>query len=611
MAINRLLIQKQFGTYADTFLMLGLALIAEDALSRSKQKTQMQLIDEGTHYCIDFKKDVNLEAFAPLTYSDPFPPVCGKKTDRSQIPADVMPFNTVEQGERRKLYREFQFQQRGQQKWSEDAPKPPDVRTQNGTILVSLRHDKNHNDLWQSGRGIANHYGIFIQALFQAFATGLTDRLKSESQYIGELFQQVTGEQLPDLASAVKIYFPTAVQGVNRIKADSNKTDAQKMDWLSLWLIASGLFHLGLAERVKITDSVYDWRVVALEPSDISLSKYREILDTVRLSNPPGGGHGIARFDAELVLKFCQELLNNHRASAEGKPEDEFEIWEPINRFIGGFRGTHFGSKGQVYGVKDIFTLGLPGWIHPQDYQELIDYQDILKEHLSIIVSLPAEEVELLAKYRDFITGNSLRNFFPFQVSYADYAVKRLADSQSKPPRLFSVTGLDTMTKKDADFTKITKDPSFLRIAKAINQATVYAGKIQTKDGQKELDWQRQYGLAQILSSQSGSKKDFIVAIAEFLGKYEHENMRLSEQYLKEGKRLRRVQPRKEDLDRLIEIIEEFDTALVANLLIAYGYARWPAKSKPDSTEDAGSDMSDLSELEDSEEQESGESDND
>lgn len=604
MAIDRLLIPKKFGTYADTFLMLGLALVVEDALFRTKQKTEMQLIDEGTHYRIQFKKAVNLEAFAHLTYSDPFPPVCGKKTDRSQIPADVTPFDTVEQVERRKLYREFQFQQRGKQEWSEDSPKPPDARTQNGTILVSLRHDKNHNDLWQAGRGIANNYGILVKALFQAFASEQTARWKPETQWVAELFQEATGEQLPDLASAVKIYFPTAVQGVNRIKADSNKTDAQKMDWLSLWLIANGLFNLALAERVKIADSVYDWRVVALEPRDISLGKYRVILEQLRLYNPPGGGHGIARFDAELVLKFCQELLNNHPALAEENPKDEFEIWEPINRFIGGFSGTHFGSKGQVYGVKDIFTLGLPGWIHPQNAQEVPDYQDILKEHLSVIVSLPAEEVELLAKYRDFITGNRLRNFFPFQVSYADYAVKRLADSQAKPPRLFSVTGLNTMTKKDADFTKITKDPSFLRIAKAINQATVYAGKIHTKEGQKELDWQRQYGLAQLLSSQSGSKKDFISALAEFLGKYEHENMRLSEEYLKTGKRLMRVQPRKEDLDRLIEIVEEFDTTLVANLLIAYGYASWSVKSRADNSEDTVGETSDLPEVEDSEEQE-------
>ncbi|NJL68331.1 MAG: hypothetical protein HC894_19525 [Microcoleus sp. SM1_3_4] len=164
------------------------------------------------------------------------------------------------------------------------------------------------------------------------------------------------------------------------------------------------------------------------------------------------------------------------------------------------------------------------------------------------------------------------------------------------------------MTKKDADFLKITRDESFLRIAKAINQATVYAGKVQTKKGVKELDWQRQYGLAQLLSSQSGSKKDFACAIADFLAKYEAENLRLLEGYIKQGKRLMRVQPKKEDLDRLMELLEEFDTVLVANLLIAYGYAKWPKSQKakddlPDELGDENSATVEPEDLEDDEEE--------
>ncbi|MBA3921457.1 MAG: hypothetical protein H0X31_07075, partial [Nostocaceae cyanobacterium] len=251
----------------------------------------------------------------------------------------------------------------------------------------------------------------------------------------------------------------------------------------------------------------------------------------LRQYNSPGGGHGIARFDAELVLRFCHELLKHHQVEAEIESEDDSDLWDHINHFVRNFAGTHFGSKGQVYGVKDVFNLGLPGWIRPDNYNELLDYLSLLREHLYVVSSLSAEEghTELLAAYRDFITGTSLRKFFRFQVSYADYVVKRLADTKAKPPRLFSLSGLNTMTKKDADFSKITTDPSFLRIAKAINQATVYAGKVQTKEGVKDLDWERTYGLAQRLSSQSGSKKDFLSEIADFIAKYNAENLRISE----------------------------------------------------------------------------------
>lgn len=575
--ISSLFVGKKFGSYADTFLMLGLALLAEYALTQTKQTTSIQLIDEGTHYRIQFKKPINLEPIAKLPYTNPFPPVCGQKTDRTKLPLETPIFDVVQQGEIRKLYREYLYQNSGKRETGEETPKPPHPSTQNGAILTSMRHDKNHNELWLQSWELQDHYGALIASILQAFSQDNHSTINAQSEQVAELFFAATGCKLPLQASAVKVYLPTAVQGINRVKADGNKFDAQKADWLSLWLIANGLFSFGISERVKISDRNFDWRVTALEPKDISLTKYREVLNHLRQYNPPGGGHGIARFDVELVLRFCQSLLNYHQAQASAQSEDEFDIWESVKHFVSRFIGTHFGQKGQVYGVKEVFTLGLPGWISPSNSSELIDYHLVLNEHLAVISSLSTEEnhSELLAAYRDFITGNNLRKFFPFQVSYAEYVLKRLADTKARPPRLFSVSGLNLMTKKEQSFTRITKDPSFLRIAKAINQATVFAGKVQTKKGLIELDWQRNYGLAQQLSSQSGSKKDFISAVTDFLAKYEHENLRLSEQLQKDKKRLMRVWPTKEDLDRLIELVEEFDTVLVANLLIAYGYAKW------------------------------------
>jgi len=575
--IKHLLIPKQFGTYADTFLTLGLALLTDYTLNQTHQATPLQLIDEGTGYRIQFHQPIHLEPIATLPYANPFPPICDRNTDRSQLPPETPIFDVVKAREIRKRYREFFYQNHNQLETGEDTPQPPHPSTQNAVILTAMRHDRNHNQLWQKGWEQRHDYGILITCILQAFSQDNHAPVTPPSQQVADLFLSTTGHKLPQQASAVKLYFPTAVQGVNRVKADSNKFDSQKLDWLSLWLIANGLFTCGISERVKVAERTYDWRVTALTPKDISLTKYRDVLNHLRQYNPPGGGHGIARFDAELVLRFCQSLLNYHQAQADSVAADEFDIWQSVNYFVAGFTGTHFGQKGKVYGVKELFNLGLPGWIHPQNTQELLDYSTVLNEHLAVIRSLSAEEghSERLALYRDFITGNNLRQFFPFQVSYADYITKQLAEPHAKPPRLFSTTGLNLMIQQEQSFTQITQNASFLRIAKAINQSTVFAGKIQTKNGLIELDWQRHYGLAQQLSSQSGSKKDFICAITDFLSKYEHENLRLTERYQGTEKHLMRVWTTKEDLDRLIELVEAFDTVLVANLLIAYGYAKW------------------------------------
>jgi hypothetical protein len=576
--IKALFLPKQSNDYTDIFALLALAQIAEDSLRRTQQNTEMQLIDEGKRYRIQFATPIDILAISQLKYTNPSPPVRGQKTEWKNIPEETSYFDVVKEREKRKLYREYRYQNGGKAERTEESPPPPDARTQNGAILVSMRHDRNHNSLWLECWNLRNYYGIFISSLLEAFSQENQFDFNKVLDTVVNKFKKQTKKDLPNLANAVKIYLPTAVQGVSRVKADSNKTDPQKTDWLSLWLIANGFFEFGISEKIKITDRVYDWRVVALVPKDISLDKYREVLNILRRFNPPNGNHGVARFDIELILKSCQQLLENNEAKARGKPENPFDFWgKPVNEFVDGFRGTHFVSKGQVYGVKELFSLGLPSWIVPDNYQELLDYQNVLKEHLSVITSLSAEDKEnhsvLLATYRDFITGITLQNFFRFQISYTDYIVKKLADSKSKPPRLFTISGLDIMTKKNDDYTKITNDPSFRRIAKSINHATVYAGKVRTKDGTKELDWQRNYGLAQQLFSQSGSKKDFVCAITEFIAKYEHENMRLAEKL--DGKPLMRVWTTQQDLDRLIELINDFDHTLVANLLIAYGYANW------------------------------------
>lgn len=380
--IERLFVAKKFGNYADTFLMLGLVQLAEFALKETQQKREIQLIDEGIRYCIQFKKAVNLEPIAKLVYFDPFPPVKGQNTDTSKIPLEIVCFDTVEHSDVRKIYREYLFEQRGKPQLTEDAAKPPDSRTQNGVVLTSMRHDRNHNDLWQVSWQLKDNYASLIAALFHGFS-----QENAGTEAVADFFKEATGCKLPNAASAVKVYLPTSVQGVNRVKADSNKVDSQTADWLSLWLMATGFFHFGVAERVKIAERVYDWRVVALQPKDIQFGKYREVLQKLLIHNPPGGGHGIARFDAELVLRFCQELLKHHSFQAESQHEDDFDLWEPINHFVSNFAGTHFGSKGQVYGVKEVFTLGLPSWIRPQKYEDLLDYQTVLQEHLLVVRS--------------------------------------------------------------------------------------------------------------------------------------------------------------------------------------------------------------------------------
>ena len=581
-----LYVPKSYGTYSDTCLMLGLACLAEYALGETGQKQGMQLIDEGTCYYIQFNKPMNFSKIESVPYFDLFPTVAGAKTDIERIPNEVRYFKTVENSQARSLFKTLTRKDR--EKWREDAPDPPDSRTQNGTILTSMRHDRNHNGLWEEAWKLREYFGELVSTTLEVFSDRDIIFKGSTTDTIAKIFQQKTGKKLPTQASAVKIFMPSSIQGINRILADGIGSSSQKDAWLNLWLIAKGLFDFAVSERIKITDKTFDWRVVVLEPRNISLNHYRSVLNDFRKKNLIGSGYGIARFDAELTLRFSQEMLNLSCKTSQ-KP-----------KLVGFFRGSHFGSKGQVYGLKDIFSLGLPNWIKisSDETKKAIALHKVLAEHLSVVQSLDEKNTEILAAYRDFITGSQLKLFLPFQLLYADYCAKRIAKEEYT--RLFSRTGLNIMIEnilksnnepkenhEKVNIEDVIYDEGFERIAKAINYATVRAGQILVKKGKegkpypkKDFEFKRFYGLAQRLGSRTSSREDFLAELAAFITEYKSEYLRLKNKLGKEEIMIL-SDVNVTDLDRVAKLILNWgnNSSLIPNLLIAYGHCYWDRKS--------------------------------
>lgn len=94
-------------------------------------------------------------------------------------------------------------------------------------------------------------------------------------------------------------------------------------------------------------------------------------------------------------------------------PEDpRFEgdiVFCTIDQLLSSFLSIPYSMEGQVYGVKEVFTLLLPGWVQPSNYQELQDYQAVLREHLMAIASLRRVWNFALAERKDWYNSRSCR----------------------------------------------------------------------------------------------------------------------------------------------------------------------------------------------------------
>jgi len=115
----------------------------------------------------------------------------------------------------------------------------------------------------------------------------------------------------------------------------------------------------------------------------------------------------------------------------------------------------------------------------------------------------------------------------------------------------------------------ILERPGFQNIAYAIRQSTVIA---QYRKSQGDRKYDVRYGLGQDLARKARYPDDFVAALSDFLHKYNAENAQVME--TRSGPY--RSSIKTIDIDEIVMLIDEYGSEVVANLLIAYGYARVP-----------------------------------
>lgn len=78
------------------------------------------------------------------------------------------------------------------------------------------------------------------------------------------------------------------------------------------------------------------------------------------------------------------------------------------------------------------------------------------------------------------------------------------------------------------------------------------------------------YGLGQELARKARYRQEFIAALSDFLHKYNAENAQVMATRPKPYRRAIQTS----DIDEIVQLIDEYGSETVANMLIAYGYAR-------------------------------------
>jgi len=392
------------------------------------------------------------------------------------------------------------------------------------------------------------------------------------AQTLWERLAKECGLEKNATLTATQVVNPEQGKGANYPKANKLSIGGQDSFWLLEYFKFAGLYIAALPRTVR---EKKDRKTYVVVPSrqGLLLRWHRQVFE--RFHKELYSTSAI-KMDILAALHFTRVMLEQWQEAQQSlrrsrrRPSD----------FVEGLAVVSYKDLGSAFAVMNVATIGLPEWTPwPESAADAAKVIAAIQEHEWIIGAIgrhrneekpTGDEEQLLRDYRDFLSDRdpSLRAFFRFIVAYAGYRLREQA-------RGFTTTNLEVIimaqeTERQKKFKPIIENLGFQRIARAIRQSTV------TQQYWGDNLYDVRYGLADELHRHSRDKADFLRALSKFLQEYSQENARVLERARKQGRDVlrKRVAITHEDIAQLVALVDEYDAATIASLLIAFGYAR-------------------------------------
>jgi hypothetical protein len=382
---------------------------------------------------------------------------------------------------------------------------------------------------------------------------------------------KANGWGIKAMTTCQQLYNPDQGKGQNRSKADAISTGNLEGFWLTEWLKLVGFYEVALTRQVR---GAKDRKTFVITPRELSFAANQQIMaqfvETMRAAESS------TRFDILAAIRYTRTLLNYFTA-----PERQgltARLGRVQQKIVAGFQTAFYKDLGNATATMNVSFMALPGWVDVSSDEEARIYGELLEELEQLTRQFDeshSHAFDLLQHLRDFVSGDDLSAFFRFTNAFPAYLMSKR--EQNKYAYQLSTLFIERLIMSiEKNLSRILENEGFQNIAYAIRQSTVTA-QYRKKQGDRKYDVR--YGLGQELARKSRYPHTFITLLADFLHKYNAENAQIME--TRNGPYRRSIKTT--DIDEIVRLIDEFGSETVANLLIAYGYAR---TAREDNTED-------------------------
>ena len=563
--------EKRSGTFADVLLAYGLAAILDEILAQAlgrETRRRVWIRDAGPYYAVMLEQPLQPEWAENCTYFAS--PAAYVTTGRTEPPpAGVRARDVDETWGQFRTYQAVRERVRGASEITDDLRRQvEDAQPPHDWAVVTLLGDTRMQALTTYNRAVAqwaltrDYFNFNLQTILEMSAV-----LNADLDAIADNWRRTV--RVPGVRcdlTALQLLNPHQGKGQNQAKANVLDMDNLRSFWLLEYLKAVGLW---LCAAPRIVQGDTDRKIYVLAPLNVTLATHQAVFETfsTRLWNETA-----VKMDCIAALLYTDTLLEYSEAGQYD--ELDFEGYGPEN-VVAGFHVVQYKLLSRnAYTAISLAFLGLPAWtgeVHSR--QEVLDLRKVIQEHREVIDSIDegrSDGYNLLLGYRDFLSGQRWNDFFVFAAGYSHYAMSRMAQGQRWVP-LFTTTSLRRLIMAtNKPLTVIVENPGFQNVAYAIRHSTVIpqSRKAQGKDTLYEI----RYGLGMDMKRKATVRDDFVIALADFMQSYNQENSQVFE---KNRQQMRR-DLRTTDVEEVVRLVDAYGPEVVANLLVAYGYAREP-----------------------------------
>jgi hypothetical protein len=566
-------VEKRTGTFADVLAAYGLAAILDEILAQALGRETYRRVwirDAGPYYAITLEQPLRAEWVENCTYFAG--PAAYIITGRTEAPPPRVRARDVDETwEQFRTYQAVREKLRGASEMTNDLRRQmEDAQPPHDWSVVTLLGTREMQALKTYNQAVAqwaltrDYFTFNLQTILRMSAAPNAD----VEAVMNDWRRMVRVPRIKLKLSAIQLLNPHQGKGQNRPKANRLDENPPKIGefWLLEYLKAAGLW-LCAAPRVVRGDT--DRKTYVLAPVNITLAAHQVVFEnfSARLWNETA-----VKMDCIAALLYTDTLLEHSEAGQYD--ELDFEGYGPEN-VVAGFHVVQYKRLSRnAYTAINLAFLGLPAWTgEVRSRQEVLDLRKIIHEHREVIDSIDegrSDGYNLLLHYRDFLSGQRWNDFFEFAAGYSHYAMSRMAQGQRWVP-LFTTTALRRLIMAtNKPLTVIVENPGFQNVAYAIRHSTVIPQGRKAR-GEDTL-YDIRYGLGMELKRKATVRDNFVAALADFMQSYNQENS----QVLENRKQQMRRDLRTTDVEAVVRLVDEYGPEVVANLLVAYGYAREP-----------------------------------